>query len=323
MNPAWALPLLVLCLMAAWFFSGIETGLISISRLRLRHLVRRKVPGAEVVQSFLHHPDTLLGTTLVGTNIAVTVASVVAVSLGSKWGGSTGEITADVLVTFVLLAFCEYLPKAWFQSYPAHRTLPFAPLLKVSRRALQPVAVPLMAIVRLLIPATRAEAQKSQPFITREEIVHLASEGKSSGILTPAEHRMIHEVIQLTLKSCREIMTPRDRMVHVHTDTPAAEILQLARAKDVSRFPVHDRERKTFTGIVSVYDMIGDPALAGKTAADYMRPPQLVADYTPVDHILPRMRVTRQPMVLVMDDRFEVIGVVTLEDVLDEVIGSL
>lgn len=323
MNPAWAFLILLICLMAAWFFSGIETGLISINRLRLRHLVRRRVPGADVLQSFLQSPDVLLGTTLVGTNIAITVASVIAVSLGTQWAGARGGVVADVALTLFLVAFCEYFPKAWFQSFPANRSLPFAALLKFSRRVLMPISQPLMFLVRTLIPVGRGEQEKGQPFITREEIIHLASEGKTSGILTPAEHRMIHEVIQLKLKTCREIMTPRDHVVCAQLDTPAAELVNLARTRDVSRFPVYDKDRKSFTGIVSVYDILADANSQNKQAKDYMRPPQLVADYTPVDHVLPRMRVTRQPMILVTDDRFEVIGVVTLEDVLEEVIGSL
>jgi putative hemolysin len=315
--------LLVLCLIVAWFFSGIETGLISINRLRLRHLVRRKVPGAEILQWFLQNPDALLGTTLVGTNIAVTVASILAVSLGSHALGPRGSWLASVIMTLIILAFCEYFPKAWFQSFPAKRSLPFARVLEYSRLLLLPIGVPLMRMARLLVPVRRAEAQKAQPWITREELVHLAGEGKTSGILTPEEHRMIHEVIQLKSKTCREIMTPRDHIVCVQHDTPVAELLELARTKDVDRLPVYDREKKTFVGVVNLFDVLSDEAAPSKRTADYMRPPQLVADYTPVDHVLPRMRVTRQPMVLVTDDRFEVIGLVSLDDVLEEVIGSL
>lgn len=314
---------LLFCLAAAWFFSGVETGLISINRLRLRHLVRRKVPGADTLQFFLKNPDALLGTTLVGTNIAHTVASILAVGLGTDAMGARGAWLASLLMTVVLLVFCEYFPKAWFQSCPAPRSLPFAPLLRTARLVLMPISVPLMYIVKALVPVRREEEQKVQPFVTREEIVHLASEGKASGILTPAEHRMIHEVIQLKTKTCREIMTPRDKMVYVPLETSVASLLELARTRDVDRVPVHDKDRKSFSGIVNIFDILSDVDSAAKKVTDYMRPPQFVADHTPVDHVLPRMRVTRQPMVMVVDERFEVIGLVTLHDVLEEVLGSM
>lgn len=315
--------LLLLCLAGAWFFSGIETGLISINRLRLQHLVRRKVRGARTLQFFLQNPDTLLGTTLVGTNICVTVASTIAVAMGADAFGAEGAFAASAVMTLVLLVFCEYFPKAFFQSAPAARSLPFAPILRASRYALMPIGAPLMFLIRLLIPLRRAQEESAQPLITRDEIVHLAGEGKTSGILTQAEHKMIHEVIQLTAKTCREIMTPRDRMTFVQADTTVPEMLNVAREKVVNRFPVYDPAEKRFIGIVHIFDILADDNSAGKKARDYMRPPQFVADYTPVDHVLPRMRVTRQPLVIVTDDRFEVIGIVTLEDVLGEILGVL
>ena len=308
--------LLFACLAGAWFFSGIETGLVSINRLRLHHLVRH-------LQHFLQNIDMLLGTTLVGTNISVTVASTIAVNMGTDALGASGAWMASAAVTTILVVFCEYFPKAWFQGFPSHRSLPFAPVLKVSRWALSPISVPLMGLVRLLTPAPPREEEKSRPLVTREEIVHLASEGKSTGILTPAEHRMIHEVIELKTKACREIMTPRDRMVYIRQDAPVAELLELARAREINRFPVFDSEKKAFTGIVHIFDVLADASNADKQVRDYMRPCQFVADHAPVDHILPRMRVTRQHMILVTDDRFEVIGLVTLEDVVGEVIGAL
>jgi CBS domain containing-hemolysin-like protein len=321
MNGQWIL--LFACLAGAWFFSGIETGLVAINRLRLHHLVRRKVPGAETLQQFLQNIDMLLGTTLVGTNISVTVASTIAVNLGTDALGASGAWLASVLVTVVLVVFCEYFPKAWFQGFPSHRSLPFAPVLQAARWVLSPISVPLMGLVRLLTPGRPREDEKSRPLVTREEIVHLASEGKTTGILTPAEHRMIHEVIELKTKACREIMTPRDRMVCIRQDAPVAELLELARAREINRFPVFDPEKKNFVGIVHIFDVLADVNNTDKQARDYMRPCQFVADHAPVDHILPRMRVTRQHMILVTDDRFEVIGLVTLEDVVGEVIGAL
>jgi len=319
-----AFPLLAACLLATAFFAGIETGLISINRLRLRHLVRRKVPGAELLQRFLQHPDQLLGTTLVGTNLATTVATVMAVSLGRRALGTTGEWLADVLLTLFILVACEYFPKAWFQSFPAKRSLPFARLLDLAYRLLLPLSRPLMALVRLLLPApARVGAPAgTQPFITREELIHLAREGRTSGILTPAEHRMIHSVFELKLKTCREIMVPRDRIVHVAQDLSAAELLDVARAREFSRLPVWDAAQRAYTGIVNIADVLADAGATGKAARDYQRPPQFVASHIPVDHVLPRMRVTRQPMVLVVNERMEVIGLLTLTDVLDEVIGA-
>ncbi|TAN39084.1 MAG: DUF21 domain-containing protein [Verrucomicrobia bacterium] len=312
--------IIVLGLLTTAFYSGIETGLISINRLRLRHLVRRKVSGADILQKFLQHPDELLGTTLVGLNIGTTLAAVLATSIGLRLAGMLGEVAADIVLTFVILVACEYIPKAWFQSFPALRCLPFARLLEGSRILLTPLRVPLMGVVKLLTPLPAA--QKGAPFITREELFHLTTEGQTSGVLTDQEHRMIHGVFELKMKTCREVMTARDQIIHVAADTSVEQLLDLARAKGVTRLPVRDEPQGAFIGVVNIYDVLYDEQPAGKTARAYMRQPQLVADHTPVDHVMPRMRVTRQPMVLVVDERMEVIGLVTLADVLDEIIGA-
>lgn len=318
-----SLILILLCLAGEWFFSGIETGLVAINRLRLQHLVRRKVPGAHILQGFLQNTDRLLGTTLVGTNICVTASSTLAVRLGLRLFGPAGSLAASVTMTLIILVFAEYFSKAWFQSFPAPRSLPFARILQYARYALSPISVPLMSIVRLVVPAPRQTETPAEPSVTREELVHLAGEGKHSGILTPAEHKMIHEVIQLQSRTCREIMIPRDKIVHVTARMQTRDLVELARNRVFNRFPVYDEEKKKFAGIVHMFDVLADPDSERKTVAEYMRPPQFIGDYIAVDHILPRMRVTRQPMVLVTNDRFEVIGLVTQEDVLDEVVGKI
>ena len=189
MSYGFQLVLILLGLLTTAFYAGIETGLISINRLRLRHLVRRKVAGADILQKFLQHPDELLGTTLVGLNIGTTIAAVVATSIGLQLAGAPGEVAADILLTFVILVAGEYVPKAWFQSFPALRCLPFARLLETSRILLTPLRVPLMGVVKLLTPLPATP--KDVPFITREELFHLTTEGQTSGVLTDQEHRMI------------------------------------------------------------------------------------------------------------------------------------
>jgi len=314
--------IVVFCMVGSAFFSGIETGMISINRLRLRHLVRHKIKGADILQEFLDKPDHLLGTTLVGNNIVNTVLSIVAVSVGTRMFGVTGSWLASVGVTLTLLIFCEYLPKAWFRSFPSRRCLPFAGILSFVGRFLYPLSNIMMKIVRFSTPFINRDENTSPPAITREEVLHLVKEGHKSGSLSNDEVRMIKGVFELRTMACSEIMIPKKDMVYIHPDTLYDDITMFARAQNVNQFPVFDRERQMFVGIVYMVDVLSDEAPSGKTARDYMRPPQLVAASTPVDHILPRMRVTKQPIILVTGEKYEVVGYVTLDLVLEEIVGS-
>ena len=314
--------LLLFCLAGSAFFAGVETGVISINRLRLQHLVRRHVRGAQIIRHFLTHSDLLLGTTLIGTNLLHVVSAVLAASIGQHLGGAAGAAAAGLLLLVVTLVCCEYIPKAWFQAAPARRTLPFAPLLRATAWFLRPLSFLVNHVVRWTLPRRDAKEVEDKMLVSREELLHLAREGEQSGVLTRHESEMIHGVFELTHKTCATLMTPRDKMAVVPATATPEEILALARGREFNRLPVLDPVQKAFVGVVHVFDVLADDAPAGKTAADYMRPPQLVASYLPVDHLLPRMRVTRQPLFLVTDDRYEVIGLITLEDVLREVTGE-
>jgi CBS domain containing-hemolysin-like protein len=112
-------------------------------------------------------------------------------------------------------------------------------------------------------------------------------------------------------------------MVVVEHDTAATDILRVAEAHGFSRFPVFQRESRSYVGVVHVLDLIYGTVPKGRQAQDYMRAPQFVSEETPVDALLPRMRLTRQPMLLVKDKQSRIVGLVTVEDVLEEIVGEL
>lgn len=229
---------------------------------------------------------------------------------------------AGALLTVAVLVFCEYLPKAWFQASPT-RSLRFAGLLRASSWVLRPAVRAVNAVMHLMVGGER-EKRGDKLLVTREELMHLAREGVQSDVLTPVEKELIHGVFNLTRKRCGNLMTPLSEVVSVSADAPAESVVETARAHEFNRYPVYDPAEKTYIGVVHVYDILADePAMrAEKKARDYLRNPQMAAAYLPVDHLLPRMRVTKQPMFFVTDERCEVRGLITLEDVLREITGE-
>lgn len=324
MDMGLSLILILGCMCGGAFFSGIETGLISIHRMRLRHFVRQGSPGAALLQEFLDNPDRLLGTTLVGNNICVVVTSVVAASLASRILGEWGEPVSAVVVSLTLLTFCEYLPKAWFHSRPLDRCRRFVTLLRVAELALRPVAILVVGLTRLLVRGPSQAFSKPAPFVTREDLKLLARDGEKDGVLSPEERVMIHRVMELSGKRARQIMIPREKMVFVDTDATLSEVFEKARQSGYTRMPLFDKAEGQFTGIANVfYALSTHPVDMNQTAKDFARPPLLIPEHMPVDDIFPRLRRLRQPMALVTADSGEVIGLVTTEDILGEIVGKL
>ncbi len=312
--------LLFCCLFGAAFFAGMEMGVVSLDTLRLQHLLRKKNRNALILRRFLENPDLLFGTTLVGTNLCHMTFSVTMASIFIFWFGESGSWIAGPLTTLILLVFAEFLPKSWMAARPARRVLPPATLLRASSLVLGPIG---KAATKLAGLVFRVPGKGEGIFqrITLDDFVHLTHTTHKAGQLSTVENRMINAVLALKGKTAVDIMVPRKKMAYCYIDTPVDKILTLARSRSVNRFPVYQPETDSFTGIIYIFDVLKDDDCTGKTATDYLQPPQFVLSDTPVEQIIPRMRLTRQPFMMVADKRSsDVIGIIALNEVLNRIV---
>ena len=313
--------LIIACLAAAAFFSGVETGAISTNRLRLQRLARKNNPAAQTLTEFLRHPDRLLGTTLVGVNLATVIASVTAAGVARSLAEHWGPPLCSILMTLVVLVFCEYLPKAWFRSDPLSRTLSWVPVLRASARLLYPLSLIATGLARILVPVPTRGEPSLRPFMSREELKYLSSQSEQTGALSAEGRRMIHGILELASRTAAEIMTPRKNFSYLQTDASAAEAERRARLANFVRLPVFDPRRNAFTGILHILDIPPDPESLKRPVTDFMRPAQLIPSTMRLNDVLVRMRAARQPMMLV-DDNGDTVGLLTMEDILGEIVRS-
>ena len=199
----------VFCVLATAFFAGIETGVISMSRLRLLHRARLGSRNAKLLSGYLRDPDRLLGTTLVGCNLMSVAISTLATDMGRAYGGA-GIGAAAAFTTLVLLLFGEFLPKSWFGSRPLERCVPAAPLLRFCELVFLPFSKLLMLATSWSKGAEKA-ARKGA-FITRENIQWLAKDSEAGGQISPLENLMIGRVLSLQMKTAAEVMTPMSQV---------------------------------------------------------------------------------------------------------------
>lgn len=309
------------CLLGSAFFSGMETGIISLNHLRLRHMLREGNRNALILSRFLAEPDRLLGTILVGTNLLNITCSVVMASIFVAWIGPHGSWLAGILTTLLLLVFGEYLPKGWMSARPAKRALPLARTLAVSAKLLGPLERGVTWLAGFLFPVPERRGDNFYKPITRDDLLHLTHSGHRAGELTEIENRMINSVLALKDKRCIDIMLPRRKVAYCNVDTPAEEILEMARPLGFNRFPVCTPENGDFVGLVYIFDILKDDDVSGKTARDYMQTPQYIDSEASVYQVIPRMRLTRQPFLMVTDKRTsDVVGVIALNEFLKWII---
>lgn len=311
-------------LLGSAFFSGIETGVISINRLRLKHYLRKGNRRAGILNYFLEDSDRLLGATLVGNNICNVMVTVFSASFAVRLFGVSGEAVSAFVVVVVLLIFGEYFPKAWFSSRPYHRSVGFADLLRLADRILRPLSVLLVGLTKIFVPGPEKSFVKPLPFVTRDDLKMLTQDSEESGVLSKRETWMIHRVFELSDKKASRIMIPIDGAAKVERNMPVDDFLAYARERKVTRMPVYDEESGEYVGIVNVmYILSSLPSAAEKNVGSFIRPASFIHPGMPVDDIFPRMRRSSQPMILVRDDAGKVLGLITTEDILEEIVGKL
>lgn len=316
--------LILFCMAGAAFFAGVETGIISIHRMRLRHLAERGDRPARIIEQFLEKPDILLGTTLVGTNLCVIIASVVAASLGGELMGSGGEVVMGVLTTIVILVFSEYIPKAWFQSQPLRRCRVFASALFWSANLLRPFYMAINWITQWLLPAAVKTDGPRQLFATKDEIDLLARESAEHGVLSPKQRIMIRRVLDLSNKTAADIMTPRSAIHCVQASASIEEFFAKVRESNHTRLPVLDAATGVFTGTVNFFDVVsreGDPLKA--SLSTFVRPPLVVPETMPMVEVFSRLRLSRQAVCLVGKSPAEIAGLITNQNILDQIVGKV
>ena len=314
--------LLLVALAGSGLFSGLETGVVSVNPIRMQHLLRRNQRGATTVQWFMDRPDHLLGTTLAGTNLCNVVVSVTGAQVAARYAGTTGLWLASLITTLLLLIFGEYLPKAWFRSFPAYRVLPWAVFLRYAGYLFYPVSMAVMQVARWLLPVPVNEAEQRNPFVTREELAYLTREGEKIGAFSREERQRMDRVLGLSRKTPADLMVPRNEMLTVQPDLSTDDALALARKRGVSRLPIYDERSSQFTGVVHIMDILVAGEAAPRAVHAFARPPQYVRVDSHIDQVLIRMRLNRQPLALVRDQRNEVIGLLSTEDILKEIVGD-
>lgn len=306
------------------FFSGIETGMISLNRVRLRHEVERKQPRALILHQFLENLDHLLGTTLLGTTLTDVVAAVFAASLCAQLigAGYVAEIMAATIVTVLVLVFGEIVPKTIFRHYPHRLCTTLAYVLSGAAWLFAPVVAMLGVLMRFITRLSGATEQGGSAYVTREELKHLAREGEAGGAISADEREMIHGVFDFPHKTVFEVMVPLARAVTVARDTPVRELFDISHRTGFARFPVRDADK--IVGLVNVYEILfQDAARDDKLAEHLMQKPQFVGATDRIDRILPRLRANRTPLSVVVNPEGGHVGIVTIEDIVEEIVGEV
>jgi len=306
------------------FFSGIETGLISLNRIALRQQEEEGDKHAIILNQLLRRPERLLATILVGNNIAnVTITMIFLIWTARLWGFKRAELLTPLILTPIILVFGEILPKAAFRRN-TDRIMPvFAPLLRAVVLLLSP---PVEAIMRLTkkVTASLGHREKRSPFINREDVRLMFAEGEEKGIIEEEERELIHGVIDFGTTMVREVMVPRIDMIAVRDDSTLKEVCEIFETHSHSRLPVYHERVDDVVGMVYIFDIMRAGTQSdGNSIKDFIRPIAFTPESKRIQDLLHEFRQKQMIMAIVVDEYGGTAGLVTLEDLIEEIFGEI
>jgi putative hemolysin len=312
--------LLVLILLSA-FFSGVETALFSLSRLRVKHLVRKKVRGARAVEKLKDQPQKLLITILIGNNLANIGASALATSIIFEISRSYAVSITTGIMTLIILVFGEITPKTLATKHSEQISLIVARPLQFLQTILSPVIFLFEGLTNLL---TNLSGHKPKPLVTEDEIETFVTVAEEAGQIKDAEKKMIHRIFRLDDLEAKDVMTPRNKIVAVSADDKVRAIAEVFHTEGYARLPVYKENLDHIKGVVHVIDaqeaiLHRENALVGTI----VRPILFVPESKKLDSLLKYFQRRKQHIAIVVDDFGTNVGLVTLEDVLEEIVGEI
>jgi putative hemolysin len=321
-DPYFYLMILALLVALSAFFSGSETALLTLDSLRVKYLVAKKRPGARLLESIRQHPDQLLGAILVGNNLVNIAASVFATAFFVRFYGEHGELLTILILTPVILVFAEVCPKTFAARNPERVSFWVVRPIKLVMVLLSPVVWLVTGMARLMNRFGRREADEEG--ISEDQIRTMISVGEEAGVVGQEKRRMLHGVFELSQIRVRDIMIPRTEVIGMEVSTPFAEVLQIAQQACHSRFPVYEQSLDQVVGVIHSKDILNYVHQPGEfSLRNLARVPHFVPESQRISGLLQTLRQERMHLAVVVDEYGGVEGIVTLEDIVEEIVGDI
>ena len=320
------LVLLIACLILSAFFSSSETAFISLQRIRIEQLVNTKVRGAKRVANMVQQPEKLLSTILLGNNFVNTAAAAIATFLAVSLWGEEGVLIATIVVTIVLLIFCETTPKTIATRHAEKLSLAFAQPISALSWLLTPFVVALSWIASGFSKIFGG-TPVPKSLASEEEIRTMISVGHKEGTLEKEEAEMLHKVFEFGNNPVKDVMVPRTEVVWVKKGTKLADFLRLYTKSPLSRFPVYEDKMDNVIGILSVKDVLMAQAKKAisteDTVDELIRPAYFAPETKRISELFAEMRDKNYRMTVVIDEFGGTAGVVSLSRLMEEIVGPV
>lgn len=316
---AYGIAIIILIMFSA-YFSATETAFTSVNRIRIKNLAGNGDKRAKRVLELTDKYDSLLSTILIGNNIVNILITVIATLLFVELYGSLGPTIATVVTTVLILIFGEITPKSLAKEIPEKTSMGFGGSIRVVMMIFTPLNFLFSAWKKLVAKAFKMDAEQG---ITEEELLTMVEEAETEGGLDEERSELIQNAIEFNGLEAWDILTPRVDVAAIEVDTCKDDILKLFRDTGFSRIPVYDDDIDNILGVLNQKDFHNYIYGTSADIREYVAPVVFIPETMKLPVILKKMQTTKTHMAVVIDEYGGLAGIVTLEDILEELVGEI
>ena len=316
---------LVILLIGSGFFSASETSLMSLSKIRIRHMQEEGVKGAKLVASLIEDSNKLLSTILVGNNVVKIDAPAISTSLFMALLGSNGVPVATAVMTVLVLLFGEITPKTIAANNSEKVAIFVSRPIKVIIFILKPVVWVFNLVTGVIFKILGVKDKSNQPYITEEELKTMVNVSHEEGVLEIEERQIINNVFQFGDMQAKEAMVQRLDMIAINSEDKYEEIIEMFKNEKFSRMPVYNESIDDIIGILNIKDIIflSDEEIQQFNIKDYIREPFFTYEFKKITQLLEEMKIEKSQMAIVVDEYGGTAGLITIEDLVEVIVGDI
>lgn len=314
---------LILLLVLSAFFSSAETALTTVNRIRLRTLAEDGDKRAARVLRITDDSGKMLSAILIGNNIVNLSASSIATSLAIKLWGSVGAGIATGILTLLILIFGEISPKTLATIYSEKISLMYSGTIELLMKILTPVIFIINKLSLGFLLLLRVDPNAGDQQMTEEELRTIVDVSKESGVIESEEHAMIHNLFDFGDAQAKEVMVPRIDMIFANINSSYDELIQIFQENMFTRLPIYEESTDNVIGILNMKDLLFCTDREHFCVRDVMREPYFTYEHKNTAELFMEMRKPSVSLAIVLDEYGATAGLITLEDLLEEIVGEI
>lgn len=316
--------ILIIMVFLSGFYSASETALMSVNRIRMKHLSEEGVKKAQLVYNWTEDPHELLATILVANNVINIAASSLATTVAYRFGGAWVAIATGIM-TVVILIFSEITPKSLAKQYSEGVSQVVIKPVVFTVYLLKPIVWLFNKIASFFIRILGGDPSKAEAFITQEELKTLVDVGGEEGVIEEEEKEMIFNVFEFGDHQVKDIMVQRVDIIAESVDVTYEELLAGIKEYQFSRIPIYEETIDDIVGILFIKDLIllDDESKKDFDVRKHMRKPYYTFEFKNISDLFEEMKNTRNHISVVLDEYGGTVGMVTIEDLIEEIVGEI